>query len=86
MRGRVPRVGLECQGAVSWCPGGAPYHHYSLVRIGNLEVFFVSLSLLSFCFVIIINYSRTQEGQSSIIPPSLSLSVALELNGYFLSG
>ena len=82
MRGRVPGVGLECQGAVSWCPGGVPYHHYGLARIGNLEVFFVSLSLLSFCFVIIIKYSRAQEGQSSIIPPLSSLSVALELNGY----
>ena len=79
VRGRVPRVGLECQGAVSWCPGGALYHHYGLARIGN--VFFVSLSLLSFCFVIIIKYSRAQEGKS-IIPPSSSLSIALELNSY----
>ena len=81
MRGRVPRVGLGCQRAVSRCPGGAPYHHYGLARIGNSEVFFVSLSLLSFCFVIIIKYSRAQEEKSSIIPPSSSLSVALELNG-----
>ena len=72
-----------CQGRVSRCPGGAPYHHYGLTRIGNSEVFFVSLSLLSLCFVIIIKYSRAQEGESSIIPPSSSLSVALELNGYF---
>jgi len=81
VRGRVPRVGLGCQRAVSQCPGGAPYHHYGLARIGNSEVFFVSLSLLSFCFVIIIKYSRAQEEKSSIIPPSSSLSVALELNG-----
>ena len=47
---------------VSRCPGGAPYHHYGLARIGNSEVFFVSLSLLSLCFVIIIKYSRAQEG------------------------
>jgi len=69
-------------GAASRCLGGVPYHHYGLAKIGNSEVFFVSLSLLSFCFVIIIKYSRAQEGKSSIIPPSSSLSVALELNGY----
>jgi len=62
VRGRVAGVGLECLGVVSRCPGGAPYHHYSLARIGNSEVFFVSLSLLSFCFVIIIKYSRAQKG------------------------
>jgi len=83
VRGRVPGVGLECQGAVSWCPGGVPYYHYSLARIGNLEVFFVSLYLLSFCFVIIIKYSRAQEERESITPLSSSLSVALELNSYF---
>jgi len=48
----------------------------------NSEVFFVSLSLLSLCFVIIIKYSRAQRGNTSIIPPSPSLSVALGLNGY----
>ena len=69
------------QSRVSWCLGGAPYCHYGLARIGNSEVFFVSLSLLSFCFVIIIKYSRAQEGES-IIPLSSSLSVARELNGY----
>jgi len=68
--GRVAGVGLGCLRAVSRCPGGAPYYHYGLARIGNLEVFFVSLSLLSFCFVIIIKYSRAQEGKI-IIPPSL---------------
>jgi len=82
VRERVPGVGLECQGVVSWCPGGAPYHHYGLARIGNSEVFFVSLSLLSFCFVIIIKYSRAQEGNQALYPPSPSLSVALELNSY----
>ena len=64
------------RGRVSWCPGGAPYHHYGLARIGNSEVFFVSLSLLSFCFVIIIKYSRAQEGNQSSYPhhhPSLLL-------------
>jgi len=49
---------------------------------GNSEVFFVSLSLLSLCFVIIIKYSRAQKGKTRIIPPSPSLSVALGLNGY----
>jgi len=62
VRGRVAGVGLGCSGAVSRWLGGAPYHHYSLARIGNLEIFFVLLSLLSFCFVIIIKYSRAQEG------------------------
>jgi len=68
---------------VSQCPGGALYHYYSLARIGNSEVFFISLSLLSFCFIIIIKYSRAQEEKESNTPPSSSLSVALELNGYF---
>jgi len=54
VRGRVTGVGLGCSGVVSQCPGEAPYHHYSIARIGNSEVFFVSLSLLSLCFVIII--------------------------------
>jgi len=61
---------------VSRCPGGAPYHHYGLARIGNSEVFFVSLSLLPFCFVIIIKYSRAQEGNQVSYPhhhPSLLL-------------
>jgi len=40
----------------------APFHHYSLAMFGNLEVFFVSLSLLSLCFIIIIKYSRAQRG------------------------
>jgi len=34
--------------------GKVPSHHCSLTMFGNLEVFFVSLSLLSLCFVIII--------------------------------
>ena len=61
---------------------GTPSHHYGLTMFGNSEVFFVSLSLLSLCFVIIIKYSRAQRGKTSIIPPLLSLSVALELNSY----
>jgi len=61
---------------VSRCLGGAPYHHYGLARIGNSEVFFVLLSLLSLCFVIIIKYSRAQEGNQVSYPyhhPSLLL-------------
>jgi len=48
--------------------GEVPYHHYSFARIGNSEVFFVSLSLLSFCFVIIIKYSRAQKGNQASYP------------------
>jgi len=76
VQGRVARVGLGYLGVVSQCPGGALYHHYSLARIENSKVFFVSLSLLSFCFVIIIKYSRAQEGNQSSYPhhhPSLLL-------------
>jgi len=76
VRGRIAGVGLGCLGAVSRCLGGAPCHHYGLARIGNSEVFFVSLSLLSFCFVIIIKYSRAQKGNHTSYPhyhPSLLL-------------
>ena len=76
VRGRIAGVGLGCLGAVSRWLGGAPYHHYGLARIGNSEVFFVSLSLLSFCFVIIIKYSRAQEENQASYPchhPSLLL-------------
>ena len=61
---------------VSQCLGGTPYHHCGLARFGNLEVFFVSLSLLSLCFVIIIKYSRAQKGTQASYPhhhPSLLL-------------
>ena len=44
------------------CLGRALSHHFGLAMFGNLEVFFVSLSLLSLCFVIIIKYSRAQRG------------------------
>jgi len=68
VQGGVAGVGLGYLGVVSRCLGGAPYHNYSLARIGNSEVFFVSLSLLSFCFVIIIKYSRAQEGNQASYP------------------
>ena len=61
---------------------GALSHHCGLIMFGNSEVFFVSFSLLSLCFVIIIKYSRAQRGNTSIIPLSPSLSVALGLNSY----
>jgi len=76
VRGRIARVGLGCLRVFSRSPGGAPYHHYGLARIRNSEVFFVSLSLLFFCFVIIIKYSRAQEGNQASYPhhhPSLLL-------------
>ena len=76
VRGRIAGVGLGCLGVVSRCLGEALYHHYGLARIGNLEVFFVSLSLLFFCFVIIIKYSRAQKGNKASHPhhhPSLLL-------------
>ena len=62
--------------------GGASSHYCGLTIFGNSEIFFVSLSLLSLCFVIIIKYSRAQRGKTSIIPPSPSLFVALGLNSY----
>jgi len=68
---------------VSQCSGGAPSHYYGLAIFGNSEVFFVLLSLLSLCFVIIIKYSRAQRGTQALYPLSLSFSVALELNSYF---
>jgi len=83
VQGGLAGVGSGCLGAVSRCPGGVPYHHYGLARIGNSEVSFVSLSLLFLCFVIIIKYSRAQKGTQEITPPPSSLSVALELNSYF---
>jgi len=67
---------------VTKCLGEVPLHHISLTMFGNLEVFFVSLSLLSYCFVILIKYSRAQKGTQASHPLSLFLSVALELNGY----
>ena len=67
---------------ITKCLGEVLSYHVSLTMFGNLEVFFVSLSLLSCCFVILIQYSRAKEENSIIILPSSSLSVVLELNGY----
>jgi len=38
VQGRVSGVGLEEQGAVSQCLGGAPSHYCSLAMFGNSEV------------------------------------------------
>jgi len=53
---------------VSQCSGGAPSHYCSLVMFENSEVFFVSLSLLSLCFVMIIKYSRAQKRTQASYP------------------
>jgi len=68
VREKVPGVGLGGRKAVSQCSGGAPSHHCGLAMFGNSEVFFVSLSLLSLCFVIIIKYSRAQKGTQASYP------------------
>jgi len=67
---------------VTKCSGEVLPHHIGFTMFRNLESFFVSLSLLSHCFIILIKYSRAQKGTQASHPPSLSLSVALELNGY----
>ena len=41
-----------------------PYY-FGLTIFGNLEVFFVLLSLLSCCFIILIKYSRAQKGNQA---------------------
>ena len=61
MQRRIHGVGLEEQGVVTKCLGEVLSHHIGLTMFGNLEVFFVSLSLLSHCFVILIKYSRAQK-------------------------
>ena len=45
---------------VTQCLEEVLFHHCGLAMFGNLEVFFVLLSLLSLCFIIIIKYSRAQ--------------------------
>jgi len=51
-------VGLEEQGVVAKCLKEVLPHYISFTMFGNLEVFFVSLSLLSHYFIILIKYSR----------------------------
>jgi len=62
MQRRIPGVELKEQGVVTKCLEEVLPHHFGLTVFGNLEVFFVSLSLLSHCFVILIKYSRAQKG------------------------
>jgi len=50
------------------CLGGTLSHHFGLTMFGNLEVFFVLLSLLSHYFVILIKYSRVQKGNQALYP------------------
>jgi len=68
VRERVPGVGLEEQRVVSQCLGRVLSYHCHLAMFGNLEVFFVSLSLLSLCFVIIIKSSRAQKRTQALYP------------------
>jgi len=79
---RIPGVELEEWGVAAKCSGEVLSYPFSLTMFGNLEVFFVSLSLLSYGFVILIKYSRGQKEKRSIIPPLSSLFVARELNSY----
>ena len=67
---------------VTRCSGEVLSYYSSLTIFENLEVFFVSFSLLYHCFVILIKYSRAQKEQKEYFPPIISLSVALELKGY----
>ena len=53
---------------VSQCLGRVLTYHCGLAMFGNSEVFFVSLSLLSLCFVIIIKYSRAQREKQASYP------------------
>jgi len=61
MQRRIPGVGSEEWRVVTKCLGKVPSYQLGLTMFGNSEVFFVSLSLLSHCFVILIKYSRAQK-------------------------
>jgi len=65
---RTPGVGLEEWEVVTKCLGEVLPHQVGLTIFGNLEVFFVSFSLLSCCFVILRKYSRTQKGTQALSP------------------
>ena len=81
MQRRILGVGLGEQGVVAKYFGKILSYHFSLTMFGNLKVCFISLSLLSYCFVILIKYFRAQKGKR-LFPPIISSSVALELKGY----
>jgi len=68
MQGRIPGVGLEKWGGVIQCLEGALSYYFDLAMFGNLEVFFVLLSLLTHCFVILIKYSRAQKRTQASYP------------------
>ena len=68
MQRKIPGVGLEDQEVVTEYSEKMLPHHIGLIMFGNLEVFFVSLSLLSYYFVILIKYSRTQKGTQASHP------------------
>jgi len=68
MQRKIPKVGLKEQGVVTKCSGEVPPHYFGLTVFGNSEVFFVLLSLLSYCFVIPIKYSRAQKGTQASYP------------------
>jgi len=51
---------------VAKCLGEVLLYHFGLTVFGNLEVFFVLLSLLSRCFVILIKYSRAQKKNQAL--------------------
>jgi len=73
---RVPGVGLEEQEVVSQCSGRGAILSLWPCHVWEFRGFFVSLSLLSLCFVIIIKYSRAQRGKRLSYPyshPSLLL-------------
>ena len=75
MQGKIPGVGLEEQGVVTKHLGEVLPHYISLAMFGNLEVFFVSLYLLSHCFVILIKYSRAQKG-TQVLCHKLHLTIS----------
>ena len=68
MQRRIPEVGLEEWEVVIKCLEEVLPYQLRLTMFGNLEVFFVLLSLLSHCFVILIKYSRAQKGNQELYP------------------
>jgi len=60
-------------------------NHIGLTMFGNLEVFFVLLSLLSHCFVILIKYSRAQKRTQASYPVKiidLTVEYVFQLEAY----
>jgi len=66
VQGRVARVGLGCQGAVSWCPGGMPYHHYGLACYDLAKWLSHYLYFFSFLFLFLWTYNyKVERGKVS---------------------